>query len=73
MAADVLTNKKSIPKSLKHIALIACMSDMNAPGLLTLIFPLLRRIAKKAKADSEEQKLLDKYCRVQVEKVLAII
>ena len=62
MAADGLTNKKSIPKKLKHIALIACMSDMNAPGLLTLIYPLLVRVARKAKADGEEQKLLDKYC-----------
>lgn len=63
MAADGLTNKKSIPKSLKHTALIVCMSDMNAPGLLTFIFPILKRIAKKAKEAGEEQKLLDKYCK----------
>lgn len=38
------------------------MSDMNAPGLLTFIFPLLKQIAKKAKEAGEEQKLIDKYC-----------
>ena len=63
MAADGLTNKKSIPKNLNHIAIIVCMSDMNAPGLLTFIFPILKRIAKKSKEAGEEQKLIDKYCR----------
>jgi quercetin dioxygenase-like cupin family protein len=62
LAADGLTNNKSIPKRLKHTAIIVCMSDMNVPGLLTLLYPLLKRMANKAKADGEEQKLLDKYC-----------
>jgi len=62
LAADGLTNKKSIPKSLKHTAIIVCMSDMNAPGLLTLLFPLLKRMSMKAKSNGEEQRLIDKYC-----------
>ena len=62
LAADGLTNKKSIPKSLKHAAIIVCMSDMNVPGLLTLLFPLLERMARKAKINGEEQKLIAKYC-----------
>jgi len=62
LAADGLTDKKAIPKSLKHTAIIVCMSDMNVPGLLTLLFPLLKRMSKKAKANGEEQKLIDKYC-----------
>jgi mannose-6-phosphate isomerase-like protein (cupin superfamily) len=62
LAADGLTNKKSIPKRLTHTAIIVCMSDMNAPGLLTLLFPLLKRLANKAKSNGEEKKLIDKYC-----------
>lgn len=62
LAGDGLTNNKSIPKRLKHAAIIVCMSDMNVPGFLTLIYPLLKRMANKAKADGEEQKLIDKYC-----------
>ena len=62
LAADGLTNDKSIPKSLKHTAIIVCMSDMNVPGLLTLLFPLLKRLARKAKASGEEQRLIEKYC-----------
>ena len=63
LSADGLTNNKSIPKRLKHTAIIVCMSDMNVPGFLTLIYPLLKRMANKAKADGEEQKLIDKYCK----------
>lgn len=62
LAADGLTSKKSIPKSLKHTALIVTMSDMNVPGFLTLIFPLLKRMARKARETGEEQKLFEKYC-----------
>ena len=62
LAADGLTNKKSIPKSLKHSAIIICMSDMNLPGLFTFMYPVLKRMANKAKASGDEQRLIDKYC-----------
>jgi mannose-6-phosphate isomerase-like protein (cupin superfamily) len=62
MAGDGLTNRKSIPRSLVHTALIVCMSDMNAPGLLTVMYPLLKRIASTKKARAEEQRLLERYC-----------
>ena len=62
LAADGLTNKKSIPKSLKHMAIVVCMSDMNVPGIFTLLYPLLKRMADKAKANGEEQRLIEKYC-----------
>lgn len=62
LAGDGLTTHKSIPKSLKHTAIVLCMSDMNLPGLFTLLFPLLKRMANKAKTTGEEQMLIDKYC-----------
>jgi quercetin dioxygenase-like cupin family protein len=62
LAADGLTDKESIPKSLTHTALFVTMSDMNAPGLLTWIFPLLKWIAKRARARGEEQRLIARYC-----------
>ncbi|HMG91034.1 MAG TPA: cupin domain-containing protein [Chryseolinea sp.] len=62
LASDGLTDNKSIPKSLKHTAIIVCMSDMNVPGLLSLLYPLLKRMANKAKANGDQQKLIDKYC-----------
>jgi mannose-6-phosphate isomerase-like protein (cupin superfamily) len=62
LAADGLTNNKSIPKNITHTALLINMSDMNAPGFLTWIFPLLRWIAKGAEARREEQRLIRQYC-----------
>ncbi len=62
LASDGLTDKRSIPKSLKQTAIIVCMSDMNAPGLLTFIFPLLKWIYKRAQNSGEEQKLIARYC-----------
>jgi len=34
---------------------------MNLPGLFTFMIPLLKLIAKRAKKNGEEQKLIDKY------------
>ncbi|HLO60134.1 MAG TPA: cupin domain-containing protein [Bacteroidales bacterium] len=62
LAADGLTDNKSVPKSLKHTAIVVCMSDMNIPGMLSLLFPLLKRISDKAIKNGEQQKLIDKYC-----------
>ena len=62
LAGDGLTDKKSVPKSLKHTAIIVCMSDMNLPGIFTILFPLLKRMAARAKSRGEEQKLIDQYC-----------
>lgn len=62
LAADGLTDKKSIPKKLTHTALILNMSDMNGPGLLTWIFPLLKWIANRPHAKVEQQRLIAQYC-----------
>lgn len=62
LAEDGLTNKKSIPKGLTHMAIVVCMSDMNVPGPMTILIPLLKFLTKRAKANGEEQKLIDQYC-----------
>ncbi len=62
LAKDGLTNNKSIPKNLTHTAIVICLSDMNAPGFLTLIFPLLKWLYKRAQNSGEEQRLITKYC-----------
>jgi Cupin domain len=62
LAADGLTDKKSRPKSIKHAAILLNMADAKMTGLLPLMSPLLKRVAKKAKANGDEQRLIDKYC-----------
>ncbi|MES2141264.1 MAG: cupin domain-containing protein [Bacteroidota bacterium] len=62
LASDGLTDKKSQPKSLVHTAIIICMAEINAPGLLTIMLPVFKMIARRAKKNGEEQKLIDRYC-----------
>ncbi|MBN1618147.1 hypothetical protein JW887_02275 [Candidatus Dojkabacteria bacterium] len=62
LTADGLTNRKGVPKSIQHTAIIAVMADMNLPGFFTLIFPLLKRIARKAKESGIEGELIERYC-----------
>ena len=63
LAGDGLTNRKAVPKSLKHLAVIAHISDMHTPGLLSLMTPVFRRIAAKAKQNGGMQALIDRYCK----------
>ncbi len=62
LASDGLTDKESKPKNLTHMAVIFTLAELNAPGILTLITPILRMMGKKARRNGEEQKLIDKYC-----------
>jgi hypothetical protein len=39
------------------------MSDTNGSGLLTLLSPIIRIAAKRAKKNGTEKWLLDKYCQ----------
>lgn len=62
LAADGLTDKKSRPKSIKHAAILFSMADAKMAGGLALMSPVLKAVAKRAKANGEEQRLIDKYC-----------
>lgn len=63
LAQDGLTNKKGQPNSFAHLATILVMSDSNAPGMMSLLSPVIRMVAKRAKKNGTEKWLLDKYCR----------
>ncbi|MDQ4141587.1 MAG: cupin domain-containing protein [Bacteroidota bacterium] len=63
LATDGLTNKKSIPKSFSHLALLSTMSDTYPTGIFSLITPLLRWKARQAREQGIEKELMDKYCR----------
>ena len=62
LAQDGLTDSQSIPKKLTHTALVVTMSDMNAPGFLTWIYPLLKWLASGTKAKNEQRRLMAQYC-----------
>jgi quercetin dioxygenase-like cupin family protein len=62
LASDGLTDKTGKPKKFAHLAVALQMSDSNAPGWMSLLSPIIRRVAKRAKKDGTEKWLLDRYC-----------
>lgn len=63
LAADGLTDKKGKPKNFAHLAVALSISDSNAPGWMSLLSPIIRIVARRAKKDGTEKWLLDTYCR----------
>jgi mannose-6-phosphate isomerase-like protein (cupin superfamily) len=61
LAADGKTNSKGIPKSLKQLAMLMVLTDTKPVGLMSLLFPLFKFLAAKAKRDGTEQALLEQY------------
>ena len=62
LAADGLTDKKGKPSNFAHLAVALTMSDSNAPGWMSLLSPLIRNVAQRARKNGTEQWLLEKYC-----------
>lgn len=62
LADDGATNKKGVPKSFTHIALLTAMTDTILPGIYSFLQPLLRWKAKKAIEKGVDQVLIKKYC-----------
>jgi quercetin dioxygenase-like cupin family protein len=62
LASDGLTDKNGKPKNFAHLAVALTMSDSNAPGWMSLLSPIIRGAAKRAKKNGTEKWLLDTYC-----------
>jgi quercetin dioxygenase-like cupin family protein len=62
LASDGLTDKKGKPKNFSHLAVALTISDSNAPGWMSLLSPIIRSVAKRAKKNGTEKWLLDRYC-----------
>jgi mannose-6-phosphate isomerase-like protein (cupin superfamily) len=61
LAADGKTNKIGLPKNLTNLAIMVSLMDTRPTGFLGLLFPLFKKLAKKAKRNGTEQRLLEKY------------
>lgn len=62
LAQDGLTDEKGKPKNFSHLASILVMSDSNASGIMSLLSPVIRMVARRARKNGTEKWLLDKYC-----------
>lgn len=64
LAADGLTNNKSMPKNFTHLAVISKLSEMRAPGLFFKILqPVITYLGKQAEKNGLEEELIRKYYR----------
>lgn len=62
LATDGLTNKKGIPTNLSHLAVLSSFSGTNPAGFMSVIVPLMKWFAKRARKKGIEQKLINTYC-----------
>jgi len=63
LAADGHSDKKGKPKNFSHLAVALTISDTNAAGWMTLLSPILKTVANRAKKNGTEKWLLDRYCK----------
>jgi quercetin dioxygenase-like cupin family protein len=64
LAADGLTDEKSMPKNLTHLSVVAKLSEMRAPGLFfKLIQPLIWLKGRQASKNGVQDELIMKYCK----------
>jgi quercetin dioxygenase-like cupin family protein len=62
LASDGLSDKKGKPKNFAHLAVALTISDSNAPGWMSLLSPVIRSVARRARKNGTEKWLLDRYC-----------
>jgi quercetin dioxygenase-like cupin family protein len=62
LSADGLSDKNGKPNNFAHLAVVLVNSDSNASGWMSLLSPIIRLVAKRAKKNGTEKWLLDRYC-----------
>jgi mannose-6-phosphate isomerase-like protein (cupin superfamily) len=72
LATDGLTNKKGVPKSFIHLALVIDLTDTRPAGAMGLLMPLFRWVAKRARKKGIENMLLEKYYYAPVSLAAAV-
>jgi quercetin dioxygenase-like cupin family protein len=63
MAGDGLSNKAGVPKSITAIAVVSEMGDSMLTGVMSILAPLLKILAKIGRRNGLEKKLLARYCK----------
>jgi quercetin dioxygenase-like cupin family protein len=62
LASDGHSDAKGKPKKFAHLAVALVISDSNASGWMSLLSPVIKRAAKRAKKDGTEKWLMETYC-----------
>jgi len=61
LAADGKTDKKGVPKSFTHLALLVLLTDTKPVGASGMLMPVFKWLAKRARRNGIEKALLEKY------------
>ena len=62
LAREGQCNAKGLPKRLDHMALLFDIREGRVPGVLSLMMPVMRMLARKARAKGVEKELITRYC-----------
>jgi quercetin dioxygenase-like cupin family protein len=62
LAADGKANKQGLPKNIYHLAVIFELGEGRLPGVMSLMMPVFRVLAARARKKGIEQELIKKYC-----------
>jgi mannose-6-phosphate isomerase-like protein (cupin superfamily) len=62
LARDGFMNKQGVPTSIVHLALLVELADTGVPGFFSMIAPLMRVIAQRARRKGVERELIERYC-----------
>ena len=63
LATDGRTFADGAPKNPYHLGVLLEWSEMRVPGIFTILEPLLRLLAKRAKRKGIDKELEARYCR----------
>ena len=63
LASDGYSNAKGLPKNLYHTALLFEWGEGRMPGFFTVVEPLFRLLAKRARRKGIDRELEARYCR----------
>ncbi|MBC8075330.1 MAG: cupin domain-containing protein [Chloroflexales bacterium] len=63
LATDGKANKQGLPTNIYHLAVIFVMGEGRVPGVMSLLMPVFRLLAARARKKGIEQELIRKYCQ----------
>jgi quercetin dioxygenase-like cupin family protein len=63
LATDGKANKQGLPTNINHLAIVFVLAGARVPGMMSLMMPLFRLIAARARKLGIERELIEKYCR----------
>jgi len=63
LATDGKANKQGLPKNISHLAVLLVLGDSRLGGGASLLMPVFRLIAARARKNGIEQELIRKYCQ----------